>query len=88
MSTIYVYIYLHEAVIRVKSTGCTHFQDQYIFVYDCLLEALICGDTLMYAEEYKELLADMCQFDNSIQKTKLEEQFDVRNCYGTKALSE
>ena len=48
-----------------------------MFVYDCLLEALISGDTLMTAEEYPEILAEMCQYDNMIQKTKLEEQFDV-----------
>ena len=48
-----------------------------MFVYDCLLEALISGDTLMMAEEYPEMLSEMCQYDNTIQKTKLEEQFDV-----------
>ena len=48
-----------------------------MFVYDCLLEALISGDTLMTAEEYPEILSEMCQYDNMIQKTKLEEQFDV-----------
>lgn len=53
------------------------FQDQYVFVYDCLLEALISGDTLMRADEYQDILSEMCQFDNAIQKTKLEEQFDV-----------
>ena len=52
-------------------------QDQYVFVYDCLLEALISGDTLMTVEEYPEILSEMCQYDNMIQKTKLEEQFDV-----------
>ena len=48
-----------------------------MFVYDCLLEALISGDTLMTADEYPEILSEMCQYDNTIQKTKLEEQFDV-----------
>jgi hypothetical protein len=46
-------------------------------VYDCLLEALISGDTLMRADEYQDILSEMCQFDNTIQKTKLEEQFEV-----------
>ncbi|KAH3848630.1 hypothetical protein DPMN_091010, partial [Dreissena polymorpha] len=64
-------------LMRTQRINMVQTLDQYIFVYDCLLEALICGDTLMYADEYKELLADMCQFDNSIQKTKLEEQFDI-----------
>lgn len=48
-----------------------------MFVYDCLLEALISGDTLMRADEYQDILSEMCQFDNTIQKTKLEEQFEV-----------
>ncbi|WAR24729.1 PTPRT-like protein [Mya arenaria] len=63
-------------LMRTQRINMVQTLDQYIFVYDCLLEALISGDTLMLATEYKELLADMCQFDNNIQKTRLEEQFD------------
>ncbi|XP_052778200.1 receptor-type tyrosine-protein phosphatase S-like isoform X1 [Mya arenaria] len=64
-------------LMRTQRINMVQTLDQYIFVYDCLLEALISGDTLMLATEYKELLADMCQFDNNIQKTRLEEQFDI-----------
>ena len=31
----------------------------------------------MMADEYPDMLSEMCQYDNTIQKTKLEEQFDV-----------
>lgn len=31
----------------------------------------------MAVKEYPEILSGMCQYDNTIQKTKLEEQFNV-----------
>lgn len=53
-------------------------QEQYIFVYDVLLEALICGDTTIPLELFTELLSELLQFEQHIGKTKLEEQFEVR----------
>lgn len=53
------------------------FQEQYIFVYDCLLEALICGDTTVSSHAFPEVYTDLCLFDTDISKTKLEEQFEV-----------
>ena len=47
-------------------------------MYDCLLEALICGDTPVSCHNYPEAYKEMCQFDSEIGKTKLEEQFEVR----------
>lgn len=58
---------------------CVAFlQEQYIFVYDVLLEALICGDTTMAAASYPKTLSEMLEYDQSIGKTKLEEQFEVK----------
>lgn len=53
-------------------------QEQYIFVYDVLLEALICGDTTMAAATFPVTLSEMLEYDQSIGKTKLEEQFEVQ----------
>ena len=52
-------------------------QEQYVFVYDSLLEALICGDTTMSSHAFPEVYNDLCLFDSDIGKTKLEEQFEV-----------
>ncbi|KAL4236769.1 hypothetical protein ACF0H5_005154 [Mactra antiquata] len=64
-------------LMRTQRINMVQTLDQYVFVYDCLLEALISGDTLMRADEYQDILSEMCQFDNTIQKTKLEEQYDI-----------
>ncbi|XP_060596915.1 receptor-type tyrosine-protein phosphatase F-like isoform X1 [Ruditapes philippinarum] len=64
-------------LMRTQRINMVQTMDQYVFVYDCLLEALISGDTLMRADEYQDILSEMCQFDNTIQKTKLEEQFEI-----------
>lgn len=59
-------------------TAVLFLQEQYIFVYDVLLEALICGDTTMTAASYPNTLSEMLEYDQSIGKTKLEEQFEVK----------
>ena len=48
-----------------------------MFVYDCLLEALICGDTTIVSYAFPEVYTELCLFDQDISKTKLEEQFEV-----------
>ena len=48
-----------------------------MFVYDCLLEALICGDTTIASYAFPEVYTELCLFDQDISKTKLEEQFEV-----------
>ena len=60
-------------------------QEQYVFVYDCLLEALICGDTTVSSTAFPEIYTDLCLFDSDINKTKLEEQFEV-HVYSTATL--
>ena len=52
-------------------------QEQYVFVYDSLLEALICGDTTVSSHAFPEVYNDLCLYDADIGKTKLEEQFEV-----------
>ena len=48
-----------------------------MFVYDSLLEALICGDTTVSSHAFPQVFNDLCIFDADIGKTKLEEQFEV-----------
>lgn len=72
-------IYMINAFIsRSSMTALLFLQEQYIFVYDVLLEALICGDTTMAAASYPKTLSEMLEYDQSIGKTKLEEQFEVK----------
>ena len=56
-------------------------QEQYVFVYDSLLEALICGDTTVSSHAFPEVYNDLCLYDADIGKTKLEEQFEVSSLF-------
>lgn len=58
-------------------TFSLYFQEQYLFVYDVLLEALICGDTTVPVDKYLDTLSDLLQYDEAISKTKMDEQFEV-----------
>nr|XP_011451000.2 receptor-type tyrosine-protein phosphatase kappa isoform X5 [Crassostrea gigas] len=66
-------------LMRTQRVNMVQTLEQYIFVYDVLLEALICGDTTMAAASYPKTLSEMLEYDQSIGKTKLEEQFEVLN---------
>nr|XP_022315948.1 receptor-type tyrosine-protein phosphatase kappa-like isoform X2 [Crassostrea virginica] len=66
-------------LMRTQRVNMVQTLEQYIFVYDVLLEALICGDTTMAAATFPVTLSEMLEYDQSIGKTKLEEQFEVLN---------
>ncbi len=53
-------------------------QEQYIFVYDALLEALKAGNTAIPCSEFQLRFDDLCQVDPAKGKSKLQEQFEVR----------
>ncbi|XP_041359099.1 receptor-type tyrosine-protein phosphatase T-like isoform X2 [Gigantopelta aegis] len=64
-------------LMRTQRVNMVQTLEQYIFVYDCLLEALICGDTPVSSHNYPEAYKEMCQFDSEIGKSKIEEQFEI-----------
>ncbi|XP_071118953.1 receptor-type tyrosine-protein phosphatase mu-like isoform X3 [Haliotis cracherodii] len=70
-------------LMRAQRVNMVQTLEQYIFVYDCLLEALICGDTTVTSHNYVDSYSDMCQFDSEIGKTKIEEQFEILKLLST-----
>ncbi|XP_062618539.1 receptor-type tyrosine-protein phosphatase kappa-like isoform X3 [Saccostrea cucullata] len=66
-------------LMRTQRVNMVQTLEQYIFVYDVLLEALICGDTTISTSTYPEALSEMLEYDQSIGKSKLEEQYEVLN---------
>ncbi|XP_061175017.1 receptor-type tyrosine-protein phosphatase kappa-like isoform X4 [Saccostrea echinata] len=66
-------------LMRTQRVNMVQTLEQYIFVYDVLLEALICGDTTISTATYPEALSEMLEYDQSIGKSKLEEQYEVLN---------
>ncbi|XP_035826839.1 receptor-type tyrosine-protein phosphatase alpha [Aplysia californica] len=69
--------------MRTQRVNMVQTLEQYVFVYDCLLEALICGDTTVSSHAFPEVYTDLCLFDADINKTKLEEQFEILKLLST-----
>lgn len=53
------------------------FQKQYIFVYRALLEIAQFGVTEIKASKLKATLEKLRQVENGLEKSKMEEEFDV-----------
>ncbi|ESO94440.1 hypothetical protein LOTGIDRAFT_118033 [Lottia gigantea] len=64
-------------LMRTQRVNMVQTLEQYIFVYDCLLEALICGETTIPIVNYQHVYRDIVQYDQNIGKSKLDEQFEV-----------
>jgi len=52
-------------------------QEQYIFVYDALLEALKAGKTVIGCSDLKPEFDKLCVVDASCGKSKLQQQYEV-----------
>ncbi|OWF35537.1 receptor-type tyrosine-protein phosphatase S-like isoform X1 [Mizuhopecten yessoensis] len=70
---------VHNFVQQMRTMRVNMVQtlEQYMFVYDVLLEALICGDTSITLDSYPDTLSELLQYEQSIGKTKLDEQYEV-----------
>nr|KAG5710302.1 hypothetical protein BaRGS_009018 [Batillaria attramentaria] len=69
--------------MRTQRVNMVQSFEQYVFVYDSLLEALICGDTTVSSHAFPEVYNDLCLYDPDIGKTKLEEQFEILKLLST-----
>ena len=55
------------------------WQDQYAFIHDAVLEALICGDTRIPASDLRQVVESLTQRDEENGgKTGFEQQFQVK----------
>ncbi|KAL8625683.1 hypothetical protein ACOMHN_043958 [Nucella lapillus] len=70
-------------LMRTQRVNMVQSFEQYVFVYDSLLEALICGDTTVSSHAFPEVYNDLCLYDSDIGKTKLEEQFEILKLLST-----
>ena len=52
------------------------WQNQYAFIHDAVLEALICGDTQIPASEFHQAIEKLNEANE--RKTGLERQFEVK----------
>ena len=56
-------------------------QEQYIFVYDALLEALKAGKTVIGCSDFKPEFNKLCVVDALTGKSKLQQQYEVMSLH-------
>ncbi len=52
-------------------------QPQYVFIYEAILEAIMCGDTSIAAPELKKVILSLQEVDTTTGKTGIQQQFEV-----------
>ena len=57
-------------------------QEQYLFVYDALLEALKVGNTVIACADFKSEYENLRHIDPTRGKSRLQEQFEVSRHIG------
>lgn len=60
-----------------NANSLSYFQEQYIFVYDALLEALKAGNTAIGCSEFRQEFKRLMTVDPVKGKTPLQEQYEV-----------
>ena len=63
--------------MRENRVNMIQTEEQYIFVYDALLEALQSGDTAIPCSEFRMEFEQLCQLQEG-GKSKIQLQFEVR----------
>jgi protein tyrosine phosphatase len=63
--------------MRQARVNMVQTQEQYVFVYDALLEALAAGDTSIPSTEFRERLADLRKVNPNTGKTRCLEEFEM-----------
>ena len=64
----------------VYQSANIYLQEQYIFVYDALLEALKSGDTSIPCVDFRQKFLDLQRVNPDTDKTFLEEEYEVSEC--------
>ena len=63
-------------VLRCLSNS--YIQSQYIFIYDSVLESLVCGETQIEVHNLRRALKKLNVVDQETGKNGFEKQFQVR----------
>lgn len=58
------------------------FQEQYVFIHDAILEACLCGDTIIPASQLRSVYYDMNRLDPQTNSSPIKEEFRVSPAQG------
>jgi hypothetical protein len=68
---------IFDRIHHVHAISCSISQEQYMFVYDALLEALKVGKTVIPCSVFKQEFERLCLIDPAKNKSGLQEQYEV-----------
>ncbi|CAH1775088.1 unnamed protein product [Owenia fusiformis] len=64
-------------LLRTQRVNMVQTLDQYIFVYDAILEAVLCGDTVLPCPDFRQKYNTMLEIAPDKDKSILQEQFEL-----------
>lgn len=56
-------------------------QEQYVFIHDAILEACLCGDTTIPANQLRSIYYEMNRLDPQTNSSQIKEEFRVSSCF-------
>lgn len=67
---------VHTEIFSLPIVFCV--QEQYVFIHDAILEACLCGDTTIPANQLRSVYYDMNRLDPQTNTSPIKEEFRVR----------
>lgn len=65
-------------VTEIHLLSLLYLQEQYVFIHDAILEACLCGDTTIPANQLRSVYYDMNRLDPQTNTSPIKEEFRVR----------
>ncbi|XP_052451545.1 receptor-type tyrosine-protein phosphatase mu isoform X4 [Carassius gibelio] len=65
--------------LRSRRVNMVQTEEQYVFIHDAILEACLCGDTTIPANQLRSVYYDMNRLDPQTNSTQIKEEFRTLN---------
>uniref|UniRef100_A0A673HC48 Receptor-type tyrosine-protein phosphatase kappa n=1 Tax=Sinocyclocheilus rhinocerous TaxID=307959 RepID=A0A673HC48_9TELE len=73
--------------LRSRRVNMVQTEEQYVFIHDAILEACLCGDTTIPANQLRSVYYDMNRLDPQTNSSPIKEEFRVRRLLRPNQLS-
>uniref|UniRef100_A0A4W5NQB2 Uncharacterized protein n=1 Tax=Hucho hucho TaxID=62062 RepID=A0A4W5NQB2_9TELE len=75
-----VHLKCHFTTGLRQASSCLLGWEQYVFIHDAILEACLCGDTTIPANQLRSVYYEMNRLDPQTNSSQIKEEFRVRMC--------
>ncbi|KAM4605989.1 receptor-type tyrosine-protein phosphatase mu-like [Polymixia lowei] len=65
--------------LRARRVNMVQTEEQYVFIHDAILEACLCGDTMVPANQLRSVYYDMNRLDPQTNSSQIKEEFRTLN---------